>query len=275
MIKLITIDVDGTLVTPLKKLTKINKDAIKKAKDKGIHIALVSGRPFHSMIHLIKELKLTEEGHFTICQNGSYIFDNVSQKPISGSYQYPRDLMEVDKLLSGYKLELSCMDDVGFYSKRQIPNFYTIIDAKINRMPIQTVSYKDWQEDKKFGRFLILGGASEIKRFIKNMPEKLKTDYYSVQTAPFLIEVMNKNTNKGFATKLMADKLGIGMDEVMAIGNEKNDIPMLEKAGFAVAMENAVDELKTHADFITRSNRKSGVGYAIEKLLANDCKIFV
>ena len=45
MIKLITIDVDGTLVTPLKKLTKINKDAIKKAKDKGIHIALVSGRP--------------------------------------------------------------------------------------------------------------------------------------------------------------------------------------------------------------------------------------
>ena len=86
---------------------------------------------------------------------------------------------------------------------------------------------------------------------------------------------MNKNTNKGFATKLMADKLGIGMDEVMAIGNEKNDIPMLEKAGFAVAMENAVDELKTHADFITRSNRKSGVGYAIEKLLANDCKIFV
>lgn len=269
MIKLITIDVDGTLVTPLKRLTKKNKEAIKKAKKEGIHIALVSGRPFTSMIHLIEELDLAQKGHFTICQNGSYIYDNFTRKPMFGTYQRPKDLFVIDEMLEGYKLELSSMDDAGFYTRHKNPNFYTKMDAKINKLPIKTVAYKDWPEDKDFGRFLILGAASEISHFIKNMPKELKENYYPVQTAPFLIEVMNKNTNKGYAIGQMIEKLGLDMNEVMAIGNEKNDIPMLEKAGFAVAMGNAVEELKVHADFITKSNLNSGVGYAIERLIEN------
>lgn len=275
MIKLITIDVDGTLVTPLKRLTQKNIDAIKKARDRGIHIALVSGRPFHSMINLIEKLGLNEKGHFSICQNGSYVYDNYTRRPMFGTYQKPSDLFIVDKYLEGYKLQLSAMDDEGFFTRHKNPNIYTKIDAKINSLPIKTVAYSDWASDKTFGRFLILGKAKEISRFLKNMPKKLKDDYYPVQTAPFLIEIMNKNTNKGYAIWQMCEKLGFDMKEVMAIGNEKNDIPMLEEAGFAVAMENAVDELKIHADFITRSNMNSGVGYAIEKLLANDCEIFV
>lgn len=269
MIKLITIDVDGTLVTPLKRLTKKNKEAIKKAKKEGIHIALVSGRPFTSMIHLIEELDLAQKGHFTICQNGSYIYDNFTRKPMFGTYQRPKDLFVIDEMLEGYKLELSSMDDAGFYTRHKNPNFYTKMDARINKLPLKTIAYEDWPEDKDFGRFLILGAASEISHFIKNMPKELKENYYPVQTAPFLIEVMNKNTNKGYAIGQMIEKLGLDMSEVMAIGNEKNDIPMLEEAGFAVAMGNAVEELKVHADFITKSNLNSGVGYAIERLIDN------
>ena len=106
------------------------------------------------------------------------------------------------------------------------------------------------------------------------MPKELTDNYYAVKTAPFLIEVMNKNTNKGYAVRAMAKDLGISQDEIMSIGNERNDIPMLEQAGFAVAMANAVPELKVHADFITKSNLKSGVGYAIEKLLSNNLEIY-
>ena len=102
------------------------------------------------------------------------------------------------------------------------------------------------------------------------MPKELHENYYAVRTAPFLIEVMNKKTNKGYAVGVMAKELGISQDEIMSIGNERNDIPMLEHAGFAVAMENSVEELKAHADFITKSNLKSGVGYAINKLIDND-----
>ena len=274
MIKLITIDVDGTLVPPLKRLTKENIAAIEKAKKAGIHIALVSGRPFHSMIDINKSLGLDKKGHFTICQNGSYVFDNFSQKPMFGTFQSPSDLVKVAKLLEHYRLDISAMDGENFYSNKKRANIYTKIDAKIHKMPIKTVDYENLPEDMKFGRFMLLGSKGEIKRFVENMPDEIKNNYYPVQTAPFLVEIMNKNTNKGYAISQMADKLGYKMEEVMAIGNEKNDIPMLEAAGFAVAMGNAVDELKKHADYITKSNLKSGVGYAINRLLKNNKEKF-
>lgn len=274
MIKLITIDVDGTLVTPLKRLTKENIAAIERAKDAGIHIALVSGRPFHSMVDLNKRLGLDKKGHFTICQNGSYVFDNFSQKPMFGTFQNPSDLVKVEKLLENYRLDISAMDGENFYSNKKRANIYTKIDAKIHKMPIKLVDYENLPEDMEFGRFMVLGSKGEIKRFIENMPDEIKNNYYPVQTAPFLVEIMNKNTNKGYAISQMAEKLGYKMEEVMAIGNEKNDIPMLEAAGFAVAMGNAVDELKKHADYITKSNLKSGVGQAIEMLLKNNKEKF-
>lgn len=274
MIKLITIDVDGTLVTPLKRLTKENIAAIERAKKAGIHIALVSGRPFHSMIDINKSLGLDKKGHFTICQNGSYVFDNFSQKPMFGTFQSPSDLVNVAKLLEGFRLDISAMDGENFYSNKKRANIYTKIDAKIHKMPIKIVDYENLPEDMEFGRFMVLGSKGEIKRFIENMPDEIKNNYYPVQTAPFLVEIMNKNTNKGYAISQMADKLGYKMEEVMAIGNEKNDIPMLEAAGFAVAMGNAVDDLKKHADYITKSNLKSGVGHAIDMLLKNNKEKF-
>lgn len=274
MIKLITIDVDGTLVTPLKRLTKENIAAIERAKKAGIHIALVSGRPFHSMIDINKSLGLDKKGHFTICQNGSYVFDNFSQKPMFGTFQSPRDLVNVEKLLEGFKLDISAMDGENFYSNKKRANIYTKIDARIHKMPIKRVDYENLPEDMNFGRFMVLGYSREIKRFVENMPDEIKDNYYPVQTAPFLVEIMNKNTNKGYAISQMADKLGYKTEEVMAIGNEKNDIPMLDVAGFAVAMGNAVDELKKHADYITKSNLKSGVGHAIDMLLKNNKEKF-
>lgn len=270
MIKLITIDVDGTLVTPLKRLTKTNITAINKARDAGVHIALASGRPYSGMKALVNKLNLNQEGNFTVCQNGSYIFDNLTHQPISGTYQSPTDLKIIDDLLKDYDVQISAMDHKSFYSRHAKPNVYTKIDAKISKLPLEIKSYDDFSDDKTFGRILIMGKKSEMDRLYKNMPKDLTDNYYAVKTAPFLIEVMNKNTNKGYAISAMAKDLKISQDEIMSIGNERNDIPMLEQAGFAVAMANAVPELKTHADFITKSNMQSGVGYAIEKLLANN-----
>ena len=102
MIKLITIDVDGTLVTPLKRLTKKNIIEIDRARDLGVHIVLASGRPFHSMERYIKKLGLMQEGHFSVCQNGSYIVDNATKEPIAGAFQTVDDLARLDKIMSDF-----------------------------------------------------------------------------------------------------------------------------------------------------------------------------
>ena len=272
MIKLITIDVDGTLVTPLKRLTKKNIMQIDRVRDLGVHIALASGRPFHSMERYIERLGLMQEGHFTVCQNGSYIVDNATKQPIAGSCQTVDDLARLDKLMEDFDVEVSAMDDVGFYTRHKNPSFYTKADAFINKLALTPVNYEDFPENMSFGRFLILGSSSSIKEVLANMPKEVTDNYYAVQTAPFLIEVMNKTANKGHAIRQMASKLGITADKIMSIGNEKNDIPMLEQTGFPVAMENSVPELKAHAKFITKSNLQSGVGYAIERLIDNGLK---
>lgn len=270
MIKLITIDVDGTLVTPLKRLTKANIRAIDKARDAGVHIALASGRPYSGMKDLVKKLGLVEEGNFTVCQNGSYIFDNKTHEVISGTFQNINDIKIIDELVKDFDVEVSAMDHTSFYTRYSKPNFYTRMDAKISKLALQTITYDEISDDHNFGRILIMGSKRAMDKLISNMPKELTENYYAVKTAPFLIEVMNKKTNKGYAIMTMAEELSIKQEEVMSIGNEKNDIPMLEQAGFAVAMANAVSELKPHADFITKSNLKSGVGYAIEKLLNNN-----
>ena len=275
MIKLITIDVDGTLVTPLKRLSKKNIIEIDRARDMGVHIALASGRPFHSMERYIEKLGLMQEGHFSVCQNGSYIVDNGTKKWISGSFQTIEDLIRLDELMEPFDVEVSAMDDVGFYTGHENPSFFTKSSALINKLKLERVLYEDFPEDAHFGRFLILGSSSNIKKVLNNMPKELRDEYYAVQTAPFQIEVMNKDANKGYAVRALAKNLGITADEIMSIGNEKNDIPMLEQTGFPVAMANAVDELKKHAKFITKSNLQSGVAYAIRKLIDNDLKKFV
>ena len=274
MIKLITIDVDGTLVTPLKRLTKENIIAIDKARDLGVHIALASGRPYSGMRGLVKKLGLDRKDHFSVCQNGSYIFDNFTEEAISGTYQYPSDFKIVDDLVKDFNVEVSAMDHEGFYSRHKNPSIYTRIDAKISKLPISRINYSDLPKDKELGRILILGRKSAIDKLYNNMPKDLVENYYAVRTAPFLIEVMNPKTNKGYAVKAMAENLGISSHEIMSIGNERNDIPMLKQAGFAVAMANSVEELKAHADFITKSNLESGVGFAINKLIDNNCEIF-
>lgn len=275
MIKLITIDVDGTLVSPLKRLSKKNIIEIDRARDMGVHIALASGRPFHSMERYIEKLGLMQEGHFSVCQNGSYIVDNGTKKWISGSFQTVQDLIHLDELMEPFDVEVSAMDDVGFYTRHRKPSLYTKASALINKLDLTKIAYDDLPDDTHFGRFLVLGSSSSIKNVLKNIPNELKDNYYAVQTAPFQIEVMNKNANKGIAVRALAKNLGITADEIMSIGNEKNDIPMLEQTGFPVAMANAVDELKPHAKFITKSNLKSGVAYAIEKLTKNNLEIFV
>lgn len=270
MIKLITIDVDGTLVTPLKRLTNKNIRAIQKARYAGVHIALASGRPYSGMKGLVERLGLVEEGNFSVCQNGSYIFDNQTHDVLSGTFQSPHDVRIIDELVKDFDVEVSAMDHKSFYTRHLKPNFYTKMDAKISKLDLTIMPYDKMPEEQTFGRILIMGSKKSMDKLIKNMPKDLTENYYAVKTAPFLIEVMNKNTNKGYAVKVMADDLGISQDEIMSIGNELNDIPMLEQAGFAVAMANAREELKVHADFITKSNLQSGVGYAIEKLLDNN-----
>ncbi|BAN97631.1 cof-like hydrolase [Plautia stali symbiont] len=81
------------------------------------------------------------------------------------------------------------------------------------------------------------------------------------------LEILNPLVNKGYGVKMLAEKLGLQPSEVMAIGDQENDLAMIEYAGTGVAMGNAIDSVKQIAQFVTRTNMEDGVAHAIEELV--------
>jgi Cof subfamily protein (haloacid dehalogenase superfamily) len=84
------------------------------------------------------------------------------------------------------------------------------------------------------------------------------------------LEITNSEAQKGVALKRFAELKGIPLENTMAIGDNYNDVSMLEIAGFPVAMGNAVDEIKEMAAFVTKGNDESGVAFAIQKFLETE-----
>ncbi len=86
-----------------------------------------------------------------------------------------------------------------------------------------------------------------------------------LKSAPYFLEILDKRVNKGTGVKSLADVLGIKPEEIMAIGDQENDIAMIEYAGVGVAMDNAIPSVKEVANFVTKSNLEDGVAFAIER----------
>lgn len=83
----------------------------------------------------------------------------------------------------------------------------------------------------------------------------------------YALEFMPKGVTKAYGISLLAKDLGLKQEEIMAIGDEENDLPMIQYAGLGVAMENAVPFVKEAADFVTASNEENGVAKVIQKFV--------
>nr|WP_264175108.1 HAD-IIB family hydrolase [Clostridium tagluense] len=99
------------------------------------------------------------------------------------------------------------------------------------------------------------------------LPKEFYSEYNVVKTMPIVLEVMDKDCNKGYGVKVLGDMLGIKKEEIICIGDEANDIEMITYAGLGIAMGNAIEELKDVAEYVTLDNDNDGVAKAIEKFI--------
>ena len=99
------------------------------------------------------------------------------------------------------------------------------------------------------------------------LPANIYQQYSILRSAPYFIEILNTNVNKGNAVQKIAEHLKITPEKIMCIGDQDNDLAMLQYAGLGVAMGNAPEEIKKVAKFITLSNKEHGVAVAINKFI--------
>ena len=268
IIKLIAIDIDGTLINSHHELTERTKEAITKAKEQGIKIVVATGRPYPGVANILKELGLEDKGDYVITYNGSLVQECDTKKAIVSHGLSYDNFIEIEALSRRLGSHLHSIDRENIYTANQHISPYTIHEASLTGMPLHYRAVDQMTADMEIVKMMMIDEPTILDEVISKLPSWFTDKYTTTKSAPFYLEVLNKQANKGIAVKELADYLGIKQEETMAIGDNENDLEMIEYAGMGVAMANAVPKLKAAANYETLSNDEDGVAVMIEKHLS-------
>lgn len=269
--KLLCVDMDGTLLNSNKEISEGTKVALLKAKEAGVKVVISTGRLFTSAYSYADLVGIETP---IISANGAFIREKDKNEVIYKSLLGKDNCEKILKVLKKYDL---------------VPNYHTsniIFTEKTNphiKMYTKTIAHQ--QEGKKVDiQFVEEWGEvfekykeellkcitinSDIDKILKAKAEISKyNELETVSSSMDNFEVMCKGVSKGRGVEILAAYYGIPQSEVICVGDNENDLSMIEYAGLGVAMGNAEEEIKEKAQYITASNDEDGVAEVIEKFI--------
>lgn len=263
-IKLIAIDIDGTLLNEKNELAEETISTIKEARQQGIKVVLCTGRPLSGVSPYLKSLGISGDDEYVITFNGA-MAQTVSGKVLNHHTLSSDDFIDIEaearKLGSNFQIETSDF----IYTPNKDISIYTIYESYLVTMPIRYREVSEMPKDLTISKAMFVDHEEVISAIKDKVISRLGNRYYVVQSEPFFIEIMNKEASKGSALDSLANQLGLSSENVMAIGDQGNDLSMIQYAGLGVAMGNAIPEIKEVAQFETKTNAENGVAYAIQQ----------
>lgn len=247
--KLIAIDLDGTLLSTKGDITDENLAAIKNLAERGIIFVPVTGRAMYEMPRRVYECEYIR---YIISSNGAVIYDKVTGETVTHNFAPERFAM-IYSLLREYEAtmtvhcDLCSMADSGKISD-DVFNYYRVNDYYKNHIRTYNVMRDDF--DEFFSQPRETEMLSVFFRYDSELEEcrsriEAMGDVDITSSTVGNIELIRHGALKGNALRKLTDKLGISLSEVIAAGDSRNDISMLEIAGLALATANATDAVKT------------------------------
>ena len=270
-IRMIGVDLDGTLLNSEKQLTAYTREVLKKAIEQEVAVVVATGRPFSGVPD---ELKHFPGIRYALTANGARILDMQNQKVLYENLLSVESSEKViDILRKHHAIHEFFVDGVGYMNEDGLKNVYAYFEdphmaeyLQSTRIPVKDVKEKlqtmKCEVDK-------LQGIFRNQKDKEEALEELNTLSGIVVTAAMdnNLEINKEGTNKGLGLLQLGKSLGISREEIMACGDGGNDVEMLKEVGFAVAMANGSDPVKKAADFVTVSNDEEGVAKAIERFV--------
>ena len=269
-IRIIALDLDGTLLNSNKELSQRNYDALAAAAAKGIQIVPTTGRFYDAMPQVIRDLPFV---NYAITINGAQV-RNVHTGEVLYRAEIPwQQAVEIMKFMDTLPVVYDCfMDDAAWMTASLKSRINDVTDDPHYRKMLRDLR-KDVPELKAFvterghdvqkSQFFTMD-ADLRSRMLRDLP----TMFPGVITSAALahnVEINQTRANKGAALLALAQHLGCGAENIMSFGDGLNDLSMIEAAGLGVAMDNAFDEVKACAAYITDDCDHDGVATAIEK----------
>ncbi|MEW9051442.1 MAG: Cof-type HAD-IIB family hydrolase [Neobacillus sp.] len=241
-IKLIALDMDGTLLNEKHLVSEENQRAIQDAQDQGVHVVLSTGRSLRTCKEHADSLRLMS---YLVTVNGSEIWNE------------KRELVErntVKSELVQWMWELTKMYQTKYWAISPQGNWFDDMPDDIH--------------DREWLKFCFNTKDDAIREKIM-LALHSKGEFEITNSSPRNIEVNAVGINKAKALTRVCKLLGISMQNVMSVGDSLNDLAMIREAGLGIAMENAQPIVKETADWVTATNTEDGVALAIRKWVLN------
>ena len=261
-IKIVFIDIDGTLVNGRNHISIKTKRSIKRIVNKGIYVVITSGR---NCMYCVDKSRKALASKVVISSNGAEVYDYSKGSFIFSdyiSYDVMKDIWQfcddngIGIVFNGFK---------GTYiNKYLIGN--NIYDSEL------VTSFKELKEIM-VSQFIMVSNDADVivdaREFVidKGLVIGNYSSSFKSSSSSFYLDVINDNVNKGSGVKALLDYYGIDKEDSLCFGDFVNDVDMFLACGFKVAMDNACSSLKERADFVTLSNDENGVSYFLDNYL--------
>jgi Cof subfamily protein (haloacid dehalogenase superfamily) len=272
MIQLVAIDLDGTLLDSNGRISKTVRQTINRVRQNKIRIVLCTGRPLYSLNPIVEELGLDCADEYLISFNGSLLSDSHGKRIFFEQALTVNDYEELANLSEQLSLNIHIQSRDGIYTTNHLIDPYTAYDSYLNHGTINVVT-KEILATIPIYKIMFVGEKRVIDEAIRNIPGHLSPRFNKMRSLDCFYEFLPLKASKGQTLQRLANYLNIKSNEILAIGDNENDLSMLKLAGVSVAMGNADVEIKKQVDYVTKTNEEDGVNHSLLQLLKNRRKI--
>ena len=258
--KLVVVDLDGTLLNNKHTISKRNYKVISELRKKGVSFVLASGRPYQSLEKYAKKLNLKMP---IISTNGALIKDvNDPDILFKSVFSYNN----AEKIFNyGMKNNFSIL---VYYTDEFLSSDK---DTAIHHKKVEALNFKyskNLRENKAPLKIVFKAETGEEINKLGEVNNIFASDFYITQPDKQYIAFMNKGISKGRGIDYIKKYYDIKREEIIAIGNNFNDISMFDNSGLSIAMGNSPKKVKNEADFIKKSNEEDGVAVILKEIFA-------
>jgi hypothetical protein len=268
-IKVLALDLDGTLTNSAKVITPRTRAALQAAMEQGVTIVLASGRPPVGIKPVAEDLDLYNKGGCILANNGGTILDCKTGETLY-QMRLPAEVVpELCAFAAKEDIAILTYNSEGVVTER--PDVEWVIhEGKINKIPILKVDDLASYVDYPVSKMLIALDPSRMDDVYSKAEAHFKGKIDVYPSCAFFLEAVPLGVAKDASLGALLDRMGLTRENLMACGDGLNDRSMIEFAGVGVAMQNANDAVKELADYVTEAdNNHDGVAEAVEKFILN------
>lgn len=269
--KLLAVDMDGTLFNDDKTISKENLEAITKLLDAGHAFAFNTGRPNHALKEILSIYdEFKRENVYILGHQGVIGTKMLGDDTLFGDYMNNDDAREI--ISEVLKCGFTCVTFDASHIYTFNDNWFIESYKKLSGEQLKYLSSVDELKDKNITKLIAIDyDHPEALQAFKDEHEAVYGDRAESFFSHYaFLEYIKKGTGKGDGVVKLANLLDIPVEDVITVGDERNDISMVEVAGVGVAMANGREELKAVADYVTENdNNHAGIAEVINKFILN------